>query len=190
MDFLNRDVANPVFDVIMPFITNKNNFNVPFILIILGLLIFGGKKGRITVLFGLVIVVMSDQLSSAVIKPLVGRIRPCHPEALIEGARYLIGYKTSFSFPSSHAANMASTATWFSYHYKRYSWIFITIAVLVGYSRIYVGVHYPADVLGGAAVGVFCAFIVMGAERGIAGLRRKRIDKRRTGEDDAQEEGA
>jgi undecaprenyl-diphosphatase len=188
--FLNRDVANPVFDAVMPFITNKNNFNIPFVLIILGLLFFGGKKGRIAVLLGLVIVVLSDQLSSAVIKPLVGRIRPCHPDFLIEGARYLIGTKISFSFPSSHAANMASTATWFSYRYKRYTWIFVIIAVLVGYSRIYVGVHYPSDVLGGAVIGVFCAYIIIGAERGISKLRKKRIDKRRTGEEDVQEEGA
>ena len=186
--FLNRDVANPVFDAVMPFITNKNNFNVLFILIILGLLIFGGKKGRIAVLLGLIIVTLSDQLSSAVVKPLVGRIRPCHPDFLIAGARYLIGYKTSFSFPSSHAANMASTATWFSYRYKRYTWIFVTIAVLVGYSRIYVGVHYPTDVLGGAVIGVFCALMVMGAERGIAGLWRKSMDKRQTGGEGVQEE--
>lgn len=175
--FINRDTANPVFDVFMPFITNKNNFNILFVLIILGLLIFGGKKGRIAVLLGLVIVTLSDQLSSAVIKPLIGRIRPCHPDFLIDGARYLIGTKISFSFPSSHAANMASAATWFSYQYKKYTWIFVTIAVLVGYSRIYVGVHYPSDVLGGAVIGVFCAFIVMGAERGIVKLWKKKLEK-------------
>jgi undecaprenyl-diphosphatase len=185
--FLNRDAANPVFDVVMPFITDKNNFNVLFVLIIVGLLIFGGKKGRLAVLLGLVIVTLSDQLSSAVIKPLVGRIRPCHPDFLIEGARYLIGTKTSFSFPSSHAANMASTATWFSYQYKRYTWIFVTIAVLVGYSRIYVGVHYPTDVLGGAIVGVLCAVIIIEIEKWIAKLWKKRIEKRQTGEEDAQE---
>jgi undecaprenyl-diphosphatase len=188
--FLNRDAANPVFDAVMPFITDKNNFNVLFVLIIVGLLIFGGKKGRLAVLLGLVIVTLSDQLSSAVIKPLVGRIRPCHPDFLIEGARYLIGTKTSFSFPSSHAANMASTATWFSYQYKRYTWIFVMIAVLVGYSRIYVGVHYLTDVLGGYIVGVFCAFIVIGAEKGIVKFWKKRIDNRQTGEEDVQDESA
>jgi undecaprenyl-diphosphatase len=183
-------MANPVFDAVMPFITDKNNFTIPFILIILGLLIFGGKKGRIAVLLGLVIVTLSDQLSSAVIKPLVERIRPCHPNFLIEGVRYLIGTKTSFSFPSSHAANMASTATWFSYQYRRYTWIFVMIAVLVGYSRIYVGVHYLTDVLGGYIVGVFCAFIVIGAEKGIVKFWKKRIDNRQTGEEDVQDESA
>ena len=183
-------MANPVFDVVMPFITNKNNFNIPFILIILGLLIFGGKKGRIAVLLGLVIVTLSDQFSSAVIKPLVGRIRPCHPDFLIEGARYLIGTKTSFSFPSSHAVNMASTATWFSYQYRRYTWIFVTIAVLVGYSRIYVGVHYLTDVLGGYIVGVFCAFIVISAKKGIVKFWKKRINNRQTGEENVQDESA
>jgi undecaprenyl-diphosphatase len=183
--FINRDAANPVFDAVMPFITDKNNFTIPFILIVLGLLIFGGKKGRITVLLGLVIVTLSDQLSSAVVKPLVARIRPCHPDFLIEGARYLIGTKISFSFPSSHAVNMASTATWFSYQYRRYTWIFVTIAVLVGYSRIYVGVHYPSDVLGGAIIGVFCAFLVIGAEKGIVKFWKKRRNNRQTGEEDA-----
>lgn len=188
--FLNRDVANPVFDVVMPFITNKNNFNIPFVLIILALLILGGKKGRIAVLLGLIVVTLSDQLSSSVIKPLVGRIRPCHPDFLIEGARYLIGYKRSFAFPSSHAANMASAALWFSYQYKRYTWIFVAIAILVGYSRIYVGVHYPIDVLGGYVVGVFCAFMVIYAEKGISKLLQKRSDQQKIEEADVQEESS
>jgi undecaprenyl-diphosphatase len=188
--FLNRDVANPVFDVIMPFITNKNNFSVPLLLILLALLIFGGKKGRIAVLLGVIVVVLSDQLSSSVIKPLVRRIRPCHPDFLIEGARYLIGTKRSFAFPSSHAANMASTALWFSYQYKRYTWIFVAIAILVGYSRIYVGVHYLIDVLGGYIVGVICAFMIICAERGISKLLQKRMNERKIGEADVQEESS
>ena len=170
--FLNHSLANPVFDVIMPFVTEANHWKIPLFLAWLSLMIFGGKKGRIAGLLAVVIVTMSDQLSSAVIKPWVRRLRPCDPKAIVEGGRFLIGLKESFSFPSSHAANNAAIATLFSVKYRRYTAVFIAIAATVAYSRIYVGVHYPSDVLGGIFVGVLCATCILGIERGVQVLWR------------------
>ena len=182
--FFNKSVANPVFDVVMPFITNKYNFFIPIGLLVLYLLIFGGTKGRIAVLLAVIIVTMSDQISSFVIKPLVHRLRPCNPKALVEGGRFLLGYKKSFSFTSSHAANMAAMATLFSFKYPKLKTIFITIASLVAYSRIYVGVHYPADILGGIITGMFCALLVLFVEKKVRELWRTKIttDKNETTE--------
>ena len=159
--FLNKTVSNPVFDKVMPFVTNADNWVVPLALGWLSLIIFGGKKGRVTALLVVIIVALSDQMSSAVIKPMIGRLRPCNPYVFIEGAHFLRGMKTSLSFPSSHAANNAAVATLITARYPRVKWIFIGLALLVGYSRIYVGVHYPLDVLGGFLVGILCAILIM-----------------------------
>jgi undecaprenyl-diphosphatase len=191
--FFNRTVANPVFDFIMPIITELDYWRIPIFLMLLALLIFGGKKGRIVVLLVAIIVTMSDQLSSHVIKPLVGRTRPCF---VVEGVRLLIHQSRSFSFTSSHASNMAAMATLFSVKYPRYKIAFITLAALVAYSRIYVGVHYPADILGGAILGTLCAAIVLWIERRIVVIwhRRKALKEARkdVGEEpsDTVQEGA
>ena len=98
---LNRGAANPVLDIIMPFITEADNWKIPMLIIWLLLLIFGGKKGRTAAVLIVFILTLSDQLTSSVIKPLVGRIRPCHA---LENARLIIHQAHSKSFPSSHAA--------------------------------------------------------------------------------------
>ncbi len=152
--FLNRDIAHPGLDILMPFITELDNTIIPLVLFFLGLCLFGGKKGRITVLILLIVILIADQLSSSVIKPLAGRLRPAHPDNLIEGARYLLGTRMSFSFPSSHAANNAAAAFWLTYQYPKSGFIFIPFALAVAFSRIYVGVHYPTDILGGIILGM------------------------------------
>lgn len=173
--FLNKTVANPIFDFLMPIVTESDNWTIPLALIVLALLIFGGKKGRIAVILVVFIVTLSDQLSSHVFKPWIGRIRPCF---VVEGVRQLIRQSKSFSFPSSHASNMTAVATLFSVKYPKYRWIYIGIAVLVGYSRIYVGVHYPFDVLAGGVLGVLCAIAILQGERLVIHLYRNRKKKK------------
>ena len=110
----------------------------------------GGGKARILLLLLIPTILISDQLSSHVIKPLFGRLRPC---IALDDVHLLLRRKKSFSFPSSHATNMAAVAVIFTWHYRRYWWGFAAFALLIGFSRIYVGVHYPLDVLVGYIVG-------------------------------------
>lgn len=176
--FFNRSIANPVFDLIMPFITETDHWRIPILLMWLSLVIFGGKKGRIVALLVVVILTLSDQVSSFVVKPFVNRVRPCF---VLENVRLLIDQPRSPSFPSSHAVNNTAVAALFSVKYKRYMWIFISIAALVAFSRIYVGVHYPSDVGGGIVLGILCAGLILCIEQGIRILWQKRKLKKGDG---------
>lgn len=158
--FINKSMANPVFDWLMPFITRQENWYPVFLLIIVGLLWKGGRQGRIVVLLLIPVIVLSDQMTSSLIKPWVDRMRPCEAYEALGTVRALIGVKTSPSFPSSHAANAFAAALFFALFYPKRQWIYFSIAALVALSRVYVGVHYPLDVIVGAIIGVFCALFV------------------------------
>ncbi len=157
---INRDLQNPFFDWLMPFVTNKENWYPLFLIIIVGLLWKGGKKGRIAVALLIPVIVLSDQISASLIKPFFDRMRPCEAFRDLNMVHMLIGLKTSPSFPSSHAANSFAAATFFGHYYPRFKWIYFAIAAVIAYSRVYVGVHYPLDVLAGAILGAACAMLV------------------------------
>ncbi len=155
---INNGFTNPLFDLFMPFVTNLNNWKIPIVLIWLFLMIRGGRKGRVVALLLICSVVITDQLSATLIKPLVGRIRPCH---VLDHVRLLVGCGGKFSFPSSHATNISSIAVIFSFFYRKGTAWFVLLAVIIGFSRIYVGVHYPLDVLGGFIIGSSAGFAVI-----------------------------
>ncbi len=148
--FLNQGIANRFFDIVMPFITTEKNWRIPIAVVWLLLVIKGGKRGRIVALLVIPTLILTDQLSAAVFKPLVGRIRPCHA---LDQVRLLVNCGGRYAFPSSHATNIAGAATIFALFYRRFTFLFVFIAFTVGFSRIYVGVHYPFDVLAGFILG-------------------------------------
>lgn len=121
------------------------------------------KTGKIqTIYFGLFLVmaiVASDVTSSYIFKNIFNRLRPCR-ELDLKPLIYQFNQKCGgkFGFVSSHAANSA-LLVYFSIRTlnfeKRYIYLLILIPLLVGYSRIYLGVHYPGDILGGMIVGLF-----------------------------------
>ncbi len=170
MYLLNVTWHNPVFDMIMPIFHKGNVWRIPLIILWVLLMIFGGAKGRWAGLGAVIVLTLSDQISSSVIKPLVERIRPCNvlgniwvwynqawimtPDPVTQV------YKGSLSFTSSHAANAGAQAFWWIAIYPRMKWFWIVLGFTIGYSRIYNGVHYPFDVLGGWIVGFICFGIV------------------------------
>ena len=155
---VNNGTHNRLFDSVMPFLTDIHNWRIPLAVIWVGLLIFGGKRGRIVAILAGVCLALTDQLSSSYLKPYFARIRPCNA---LENVRLLVPCTKAYSFPSSHATNIFAQATLFSCSYRKLTPAFVLLAVLVGFSRVYVGVHFPFDVLFGAIVGIACALVVL-----------------------------
>ena len=84
-------------------------------------------------------------------------MRPCNA---LDGVLTPIGKSSAYSFPSSHAANMGASMLLLSLTFRRWAWAFGVIALLVGLSRIYLGLHYPSDVMGGYLLGMAIGYLV------------------------------
>jgi undecaprenyl-diphosphatase len=105
------------------------------------------------VIFAIIAVAIIDPAIYRLIKPLVGRIRPCHEQAL-EWIRAVGGCGGRYSFPSSHAANLFGIAVVVGTFYRRTRYYLFPLAILVAIGRVYLGVHYPSDVVAGAVFGL------------------------------------
>ena len=159
MVFLNKTISNPIFDFIMPIITNQN-FLVFFGLILIGYLAyFGGKRGRITIVLLLIAAGFSDAICFQIIKPWVGRIRPSHE--FYEYINLLVSKGGKYSFPSNHAANSFVFATVLSYFYDKNRISLYILASTIAFSRVYVGVHYPLDIIFGSIIGYIISWIIL-----------------------------
>ena len=156
--FINVSLQNSFFDWFMPFITEKTHWFPVWGVLIISLLWKGGKKGRMAVILIIPVIFLSDQLSAHVLKPLIARPRPC---VTLADIHLLVGMKTSYSFPSAHAANFFAVATFFNYFYPKYRWIYFGAAFVVALSRVSIGIHYPLDIIAGGILGAACALFVI-----------------------------
>ena len=155
--FINRDLQNSLFDLLMPLITKRSYlFFLPFFL---WFFLKDKKKAWTVCIIAFSALLLSDWTSN-MLKHYFERIRPCNA---LDGVRMLMGCGRSFSMPSNHSVNAFAFAIPFMIMIKnRIRYVFLFIAVLVGFSRVYVGVHYPADVLAGALLGSIFAVCMIG----------------------------
>lgn len=159
--FINSTLANPVFTIFFKFITERNNGIIPLLILIPLIIIKEKKRSMLILSLAVVTVAITDPLCSQILKPLFHRLRPCHPSYFVNGTHtflaggnFLLGHKTSLSFPSAHAMNIFAQAMLFSMLYSKLRIYFFLFAGLVALSRVYVGVHYPLDILCGSFLGI------------------------------------
>lgn len=156
--FINVNLANSVFDTLMPFITERSNWFIFYVLIWLYLIIKGGRRGEVAAILIIVLILITDQFSDNIIKPFFHRIRPCHT---LPNVHLLIGCSDAYAFPSNHAVNNFAAATLFSYFYPNMKYFLFIGALIVSSSRIFVGIHYPFDIIGGAIIGIIFALLII-----------------------------
>ena len=151
MLWIHQNFSNTLFDIFMPFITNKNNWTLHIFSLILILGFLSGKRGKIALALLIVSLSLTDSICAQVLKPYFERLRPSHIN--LDQLNLLVSKGGKWSMPSNHAANMFSLAFILSNFYLRYKAFLILLAIIISFSRVYVGVHFPGDVIVGGIIG-------------------------------------
>ncbi len=147
---INHTLSHPLLDAVMPWFSGNPLF-MPALLVALGLLLWrGGARGRVCVVLLVLLLAAGNGLVD-LLKETVGRPRPF---ADLPEVRLLLGRGRSMSMPSGHAFNWFLGLAVLAGYYRRSVWFMLPLALAVGYSRVYCGVHYPSDVLVGAVLGL------------------------------------
>ncbi|UCC81103.1 MAG: phosphatase PAP2 family protein [Candidatus Zixiibacteriota bacterium] len=160
LEFFNVTIASPVLDRFFIYICDFSIWVWPLAIAVLAILWKGEARGRWMVILAVIAIAIIDPVIYRVLKPLFGRLRPCHETAL-EWIRLVDGCGGRYGFPSSHAANLFGIAAVVGSFYRRTRYYLYPLAVLVAIGRIYLGVHYPSDIVAGAVFGAAVGFGVI-----------------------------
>lgn len=160
--FINKGLASKWGDIVFPVLRNKLTWIPLYIFTLLYLYKKYNNRSIIYILLLLFAFAISDYVNHNFIKTFFARIRPCHQTDL--SVRLVLDYcRSGFSFPSNHAANHMALAISICLSgiaqntLSRLSWIIWAVAI--GFAQIYVGIHYPADILSGFIFGAIVAII-------------------------------
>ena len=159
---LNHDLRHDWLDWGIPFLAGSKWVLVPGFVLAAWLLYKGGSKTRFAILLILVAVAVGDAVNTNLLKPFFQRPRPFSSleqifvfkgQVWTTATAWFKDQKT-LSFPSNHAVNTVAAATVLIRYHRRWWPFWLGLALLVCYSRVYMGVHYPGDVAAGALVGM------------------------------------
>ncbi|RYE21959.1 MAG: phosphatase PAP2 family protein [Sphingobacteriales bacterium] len=159
---INHGLSNGFFDWLMPYMRNPR-FWIPLYIFIIAFCVYKFKKtGVIIVLMLAATAGVTDFTSANIIKPTIKRVRPCRDAITSQTDIQRVPCGTGYSFPSTHAADHFAMAAFFSLLFcRRWKWIWYVAmfwAGIISFAQVYVSVHYPIDVLGGALYGMLVGF--------------------------------
>lgn len=161
---INQLWASPWLDAWLPLTRNMFFWAPLYIFLIAFFALNYGRKGWVIIGLVLLTFACTDLISSSIIKPLVGRLRPCNDEEVRQWVRLLVNCGGGKSFTSSHAANHFGVGIFLGLVLKPVFrpalLLFIIWAGTISLAQVYVGVHYPFDIVGGALLGSSIGWLV------------------------------
>lgn len=155
LNFILYNLRNSLLDNVMVFITALGN--IGFIWIVISIIFLFSKKYRKYGMCILLLLLIGAILCDIIMKPMIGKIRPCNVNINIP---LLINRPTSYSFPSGHSMSSFAAATIIFMVNKRCGIFAYIFAFLVAFSRLYLYVHYPIDVVCGGLIGIILAIMI------------------------------
>jgi len=161
--FINHDMANPFFDWIMPYLRNPK-FWIPLYVFIIGFCVLKFKKQGIIIIILLALSAgFADFTSARIVKPLVKRARPCRDQVVSQTDIVRVSCGTGYSFPSTHATDHFAMAFFMIFLFrKKWPWVWLWGILWAGticFAQVYVGVHFPIDVICGTIYGFFVGWL-------------------------------
>ena len=161
LHLFNLQLIHPLLDRVIPLFSHFDLWQIPLVALLIFIVIRERLTGLLIVAGLGLTILLSEAMCTLVVKELIDRVRPCHIHAWV---RLIEGYcPQSPAFPSSHATNITAGITFLSFFFPRWLFAMVPLALLVGYSRVYLGVHWTSDVIGGyAAGGFFLTLLIWG----------------------------
>ncbi len=161
---VNNRMANDFFDGLMPLLRESGLWMPLYLFMLVFMLVNFGNRAWLWILFAACTAAACDLVSSRLIKDHIFRLRPCNNPDLAAYIRVLVNYRPqSSSFTSSHATNHFGMAMFFVTTLKAYTskWVllFFAWAAIICFAQVYVGVHYPFDVVSGGLLGCGLGYI-------------------------------
>lgn len=162
--YINYTGSNDFLDAVLPVVRDKMTWVPLYLFLLIFVLINFKKTGIWWIVFAAATAGLTNIISSDVIKENIFRLRPCNDPDMADKLRFLLSYTPqSSSFTSSHAANHFGLAAFFFFTLHNYiaklAWLFYVWAVVIIYAQVYVGVHYPLDVIAGGMVGFLFGYL-------------------------------
>lgn len=154
LNFFSVVIKNKFFDVIMPFASNINNNGEVWIIIAIILLFNKNIDVKTLGISMLIALALGFLLGEVVLKNVIGRVRPV---SAAYNYSFIITPPKSFSFPSGHTTSSFAAFGVCLFKKAKYRYLALALAILIAFSRIYLHVHYPSDVLGGIILGILSA---------------------------------
>ena len=147
--WINEHLQSPSLDYWVKHLSNKNNYLVPVIIAGVALLVLKKKQAFWFIVVALLAVMTNDFFAHQILKPLFARTRPCHVLDILNS----VHCTQSFSLPSILASNLFALATVTALFFRGSGWVVFPLAFLGSMTRVYLGVHYPTDILAGSLCG-------------------------------------